>query len=238
MINSFTSNLNQAAQGTQVTLSWSAQADTLNIQRIAQGTTTVEESFVVGEQGTLVVTLPNTGSFALYRLVANRGGQQTITELTIQFTCTTTWFFSVNPPGGGCPSGSATNVAGSYQPFERGIMFMYTDRTGTQRVCGLQNLNVRYLCYDNGWDGSTEPFTDSPPSGLSQPDDMFNWAFDSTLGSGGRWVDVIGWATSGSPDNSNVTTQYDASNRLYIRVPGGTYFLDGNELSGTWIKIE
>lgn len=238
VINSFTSNLPQAAQGSQITLSWTAQADTLNLQQIAPGTTNVVQSFVVASQGSQVVTLPTTGSSAVYRLVANRGGQQTIRELTIQFTCTTQWFFSVSAPGGGCPSGSATNVVGSYQPFERGIMFMYTNRNGVQRVCGLQNLNVRYLCYDNGWDGSSEPFTDNPPSGLSQPDDWFNWAFDSTLASGGQWVDVIGWATSGNPDNSSVTTQYDANNRLYIRVPNGTYYLNGDATSGTWVKIQ
>jgi len=238
VITSFTSSVNQAVPGSQITLSWNAQADTLNLQQLTPGTNSVVQSFVVGQTGSQAVTLPTTGDRAVYRLVANRGGQQTITEVVVTFSCTTDWFFNVAAPGGACPSGGATNVVGSYQPFERGIMFMYTNRNGVQRVCGLQNQNNRYLCYDNGWDGSTEPFTDSAPGGLDEPDDMFNWAFDSTLASGGQWVDIIGWATSGSPNNNNVTTQYDTNNRLYIRVPSGTYYLNGDANSGTWTKIQ
>jgi len=237
IISSFTSSVNTAAPGSQVTFSWSAQADTVTLQQL-QNATTVLQSFTVAQTGSQLITLQNTGGDARFRLVANRGTNQTISEIIITVTCSTTWFFNVNAPGGACPSGGATSVVGSYQPFERGIMFMYTNQQGVQRVCGLQNQNNRYLCYANGWDGSTEPFTDSAPGGLDEPDDMFNWAFDSTLASGGTWVDIIGWATTGSPNNNNVTTQYDTNNRLYIRVPNGTYFLNGDASSGTWTKIE
>ncbi len=238
VITTFSSSLKQAAPGSQVTLSWTADADSVNLQLITSGTNTIEQSFVVPAIGSQIVTLPTTGQRAQYRLVAVRGDQQKIAELLVNFTCTNTWFFSVTAPGGACPSSGSTSVVGSYQPFERGIMFMYTNRNNVQRICGLQNQNNRYLCYDNGWDGSSEPFTDSAPGGFDEPDDMFNWAFASTLASGGKWVDIIGWATSGSPNNSNVTTQYDTNNKLYIRVPSGTYYLNGDNASGTWTKIE
>ena len=238
VINSFTASTNIAPPGSQVTLSWTAQADAINLQQVTPGTSTVVQSFVVPATGSQIVTLPTTGDRAQYRLVANRGGQQTIAELLVNFSCTNTWFFAVAAPGGSCPSSGSTSVVGSFQSFERGIMFMYTNRNGIQRICGLQNQNNRYLCYDNGWDGTSTPFTASPPSGFHAPDDMFNWAFDSTLASGGTWLSIIGWGTVASANTSNVTTQYDNQNRLYIRVQTGTYFLNGDNTSGTWTKIE
>jgi hypothetical protein len=236
----FQSSATQSSPGSQITLRWSVAADTINLLQLQPGTSTAIQTFVVVPIGSQVVTLPTSGSMAQYRLVASRGGQQTTTDLSITFSCAQTWFFNAVAPGGDCPTGSAINVAGSYQPFERGVMFMYTNQSAVERVCGLQNEDNRYICYDSSWDGSTEvsPPEGPPPSGLSEPDDYFNWAFDSTLASGGKWVEKIGWATSGSPDNNSVTVQYDTQNRLYIRIPSGTYFLNGSTSSGTWTKIE
>lgn len=240
IINFFQSNVAQASPGSQVTLRWSASAETVQILQLQLGTNTAIQTFAVPPVGSQVVTLPTAGSQAQYRLVAERNAQQTTTDILITLTCPQNWFFSVTAPGGDCPSGTATSVVGAFQLFERGIMFMYTNQSATQRVCGLQNEQNRYLCYDNGWDGSTIISVPEgpPPGGLSEPDDMFNWAFDSTLASGGKWIDKIGWATIGSADNNPVTVQYDTQNRLYIRVPNGTYFLNGSPTSGTWTKIE
>ena len=238
IISFFQSNVTTAAPGAQVTLRWSASADTVEIRQLQPGTATILQSFVVAPIGSQVVTLPTTGNVALYRLVAMRGGQQTTTDLNITFTCVNTWFFAVTAPGGDCPNGPSVSVVGSYQPFERGVMFMFTNQNAQQRVCGLQNQDNRYVCYANGWDGSTEvPY--SPPSGLDEPDDMFNWAFaNTTSASGNSWENQIGWATSGSPNNNPVTVQYDTKGRLYIRLPNGTYFLDGDANFGAWSKIE
>jgi len=240
VITFFQSSVAQSAPGSQVTLRWSASADNVQLLQIDSGTGTAIQTFVVSAVGSQIVTLPTAGSQALYRLVASRGGQQTSTDITVTFTCTQTWFFTATAPGGACPNGSSVSVVGSYQPFERGIMFMYTNQSAVQRVCGLQNDQNRYLCYDSGWDGSTEvsPPEAPPPGGLSEPDDHFNWAFDETLASNGKWITAIGWATAGSPDNNPVTVQYDTQNRLYIRIPSGTYYLNGNSTSGTWSKIE
>lgn len=237
VITFFQSSAAQSSPGSQITLRWSSSADTVNLLQLEPGTSTALQTFVVVPIGSQVVTLPTSGSMAKYRLVASRGGQQTTTELSITFSCAQTWFFSGVAPGGDCPTGSAISVVGSYQPFERGVMFMYTNQSAVERVCGLQNEDNRYLCYDSGYDG-TEPFPDSAPGGLSNPDDHFNWAFDKTLASGGKWIEKIGWATSGSPDDNPVTVQYDTQNRLYIRIPSGTYFLNGSTSSGTWTKIE
>ena len=238
VITFFQSNTTQGAPGSQVTLRWSAAADSAQLLQLQPGTSTALQTFVVVPVGSQVVTLPAAGSQAQYRLVASRGGQQAVADLSITLTCTQPWFFSATAPGGACPSGATVSVIGAYQPFERGVMFMYTNQSAMQRVCGLQNELNRYLCYDNGWDGVTEPFTISAPGGFSEPRDMFNWAFDSTLASGGTWLDKIGWATASLPDNNPVTVQYDTQNRLYIRIPSGTYFLNGDANSGTWTKIE
>lgn len=239
IINFFQSNVAQAIPGTQVTLRWSASADVVQLLLLQTGTNTAIQTFSVAAVGSQIVTLPTSGSQAQYRIVAQRGGQQTTSDLFIQFTCSQNWFFNVAAPGGGCPDGSAQNVDGSFQPFERGVMFMYENRNNDEKVCGLQNDQNRYLCYNNGWDGSTEvDIPGGPPSGFDEPDDMFNWMFDNTLASGGSWVDKIGWATSGSPNNNDVRVQYDDQGRLYIRLPSGTYFLNGTNSSGVWTKIE
>lgn len=238
VITFFQSNLAQAAPGSQVTLRWSASADNVQLLQIDSSTGTAIQTFVVAAVGSQIVTLPTTGSLAQYRLVASRGGQQTTSDINVTFTCTQTWFFTVAAPGGGCPTGSSVSVAGSYQSFERGLMFMYTNQSAVQRVCGLQNDQNRYVCYDSGWDGSTEPFTDTPPAGFFRPDNHFNWAFASTTSSNGTWVSQIGWTPDNSPNNNPVTVQYDSQNRLYIRIPSGTYFLNGTISSGTWTKIE
>ncbi len=238
VITFFQSNLAQAAPGAQVTLRWSASADNVQLLQIDSSTGTAIQTFVVAAVGSQIVTLPTAGSQVTYRLVASRGGQQTTTDIVVTFTCTQTWFFTAAAPGGDCPTGSSVSVVGSYQNFERGVMFMYTNQSAVKRVCGLQNEQNRYVCYDSGWDGVTEPFTDSPPTGLKRPDDHFNWAFASTTSSNGTWVSQIGWSTDSSPDNNPVTVQYDTQNRLYVRIPSGTYFLNGTISSGTWTRIE
>lgn len=237
IINFFQANQTQAVPGAQITVRWSASADAIRLVQLEVGTNTALQTFSVAAVGSQVLTLPNTGSRAQYRLIAERSGQQVTSDLFVEFTCTQPWFFNVAPPGGGCPNGGSSSVVGSYQPFESGIMFMYTNRSSVQRVCGLQNSQNRYLCYDNGWDGSSKN-SYGAPSGLEEPDDSFNWAWDETLASGGTWESKIGWATDGSANNNSVTVQYDSQDRLYIRVPGGTYFLNGTAQSGVWTKIQ
>jgi len=239
VITVFQSNNSQGAPGSQVTLRWSSSADSVELLQLQPGTEAVIQTFVVAAVGSQVVTLPTTGSVARYRLNASRGGQVIASDLSITLTCSQTWFFSVTAPGGACPTGQVVSVVGSYQAFERGVMFMYTNQNAVKRVCGLENNLNRYVCYDSGWDGSSNPFTNSPPSGLHRPDDHFNWAFASTLASGGlKWVDQIGWSLTDSPNDNPVTVQYDTQNRLYIRIPSGTYFLDGSISSGVWTKLE
>lgn len=234
VIQFFQSNVTQAAPGSNVTLRWSVSADTVELRQITPGTGTIIQTFNVGQTGSQVVTLPSSGSQALYRLVGFRGGQQTSADIPITFTCSINWFFSVAPPGGGCPTAQAISVVGASQVFERGIMIMYTDNN-QQRVCGLQNEGNQYLCYANGWDGSTE-VNFSCSGSLTDPDNMFNWAFDKTLASGGTWQQKLGCGTA-TINNTPVTTQFDQSTRLYIQTPYGLYYLNGNNVSGTWQKI-
>ena len=238
VITFFQSSNSQAAPGAQITLRWSASAENVQLLQVQPGSGTVIQTFVVAAVGSQIVTLPTTGNEARYRLNASRGGQQVASDLSIAFTCTQTWFFSVAAPGGACPTGASVSVVGSYQPFERGVMFMYTNQSAVKRVCGLENNLNQYRCYDSGWDGSSTPFTDDAPGSLKKPKEHFNWAFASTTSSNGSWLNQIGWATDGTPNNNPVTVQYDTQNRLYIRIPSGTYFLDGSISSGVWTKIE
>lgn len=236
VISLFQSNVPEAAPGANVTLRWSSSADTAELRQVAGGTGEVLQTYVVAPIGSQVVTLPTTGSQAFYKLIARRGGQETTFDLQVKISCSNAWFFSVTPPGGGCPNSGAVSVLGAYQPFQTGLMFMYTTANG-ERICGLQNEDTLYLCYADGWDGSTIKSSPSAPSGLFNPQQMFNWAWHNTLASGGTWENKIGWATN-NINNNPLTVQFDQQGRLYIQTPQGIYYLSGDNVSGHWQKIQ
>ena len=237
IINNFSANVTTAQAGSQINLRWDAVGDSFRIERLdSQGG--VQETFGgLTATGTLSVTLPTTGTSAIYRLTAERGGLSDSFSVPITLSCITPWFYgdTFAPSGIGCPAGPAQTLTGAFQPFQTGVMIHYTD--GVQnRVCGLQVENMAYLCYQNGWDGSTIT-PDSPPAGFFSPKQMFNWAYYNTNASGGLWNTKIGWGTT-DIDGNPITLQMDSQNRLFLGTPQGVYYLNGNVNSGVWTKIK
>ncbi len=189
--------------------------------------------------GTLPVTVPgNLGRSPVYRLVAQRGGQEVTQSLAISVTCSISWFFGDQyaPAGSGCPTAVGAIGQGAFQQFERGYM-IFVNANSLNTVYGLQNDSNRYISYLNGWDGTTvETCASSPPSGLFSPQGVFNWAYCRTLAPIGSWSQQIGWAV-GNINNDNRTIQFeDGTGAFYIDTPVGVFRFNGPS-PNTWTKI-
>lgn len=236
VINSFTASTATATPGAQVTLTWSASADTARIERVnASGQ--VQEAFPVSPNGTLLVTIPNSGGTqVIYRLVVARAGQETSLSLPITVTCAVPWFFPAPPADAGCPTGPSVVVPGAFQQFQTGFMVhIIITSQNINRVYGAQNENNIYLAYTNLWDGTTI-IAGTPPAGLLDAQGVFNWAYNNTLASAGTWNQKIGWAT-GNIDTNSRTVQFGADGSIYIGTPVGVYRFKGSAVSGTWSKV-
>jgi hypothetical protein len=244
-INSFTSSAPTVAGGSSVTLVWDSIADTARIEQLnTQGV--VQQTFSVTPTGQLPVTVPNSGSQVIYRLTAQRSGQEVSRSVVIQIqiTCPSNWFFGTPPPDVGCPSGPAITVTGKFQPFTNGLMINLPVNNISQ-VYGLINTNTRYMVYTNSWDNVTtynQPCGNAP-AGQTDPQDVFNWAYHNTLGTVGLWCDAtggIGWGTAGADLGRTMVYQTAASGTtLFININGiGTYRFSGGAQTGTWTKIQ
>lgn len=238
VIVSFQATSNTVADNSPVTLFWSTQnADGARIEQLnAQGA--IVNTFGVVPNGQLPVLLQSTqGRTVLFRLVAVRGASEIAQTLSVNITCTISWFFGDQyaPPDAGCPQALGASAPGNYQPFERGYM-IYVTANGLNRIYGLQFDQNRYIVYGNSWDGTTINST-TPPSGLYMPQQMFNWVYYNTLAPIGAWNQQIGWATS-DINSENRTIQFEAgSGRFYIDAPGSMIFRFSGGDSGTWTRV-
>lgn len=235
---SFTSSANNVQVNATIVLTWQAIADSARIDQLnSQGAVT--QSFPVSPSGQLSVVIPgNTGQQVIYRLVAQRGGQEVSTSIPITITCAIQWFFGAPPAGSnvGCPTAVGAIAAGSYQPFERGFM-IFVSANGLDKIYGLQTQDNRYIAYTDGWDGTTI-VSDSPPGGFFSPQAMFNWAYYNTNAPVGAWNGAIGWATS-NINNDVRTIQFEQnSSAFYIDAPGNIVFRFSGGDSGTWTRIK
>jgi hypothetical protein len=229
-----------------VTFTWEALADTARIDRISpQGT--VVESFSVVPSGQLPVTLPTAAGPVVYRLTAQRAGGEVSSSLTIQvqLACPIPWFFGTENalPESGCPVAGPVSVTGKSQLFERGLMFNLLIG-GQDRVYGLNSGNNRYMVYQNNWDGSTvhSSTCGTAPDGLHNPQDVFNWAYHTTLGTVGLWCAQnvgIGWGLGPPTLGNTLTYQFEANGvAFYINVPGyGVVRISGQPTTGSWRRI-
>ncbi|PJF21741.1 MAG: hypothetical protein CUN56_09535 [Phototrophicales bacterium] len=244
---SFSASATAVNGGTPITLSWQAIADIAIMEELnVQGS--VIQTWSITPSGQLQVTVPNIGPQVIYRLKIQKGGMELTQSIPIQVTvtCPTPWFFGgVNaPPGAGCPAGPASSIVGKLQLFERGLMFNLT-LNAQNRVYGLNALNGRFMVYQSAWDGST--ITSIPcgtaPSGLFDPQDVFNWAYHNTLGTQGLWCDAtsgIGWGTGAANLAVNFTVQFEQNNTtFYIGIPGYgvVRIIPGEAQTGTWTRL-
>ncbi len=248
MIISFTSNLTNAQPNTSITLSWEAVGD---VARIDQTTPSgqVTATYDVGVSGQLVVTVPaNPDGQVIYRLVVVRGQLSAarsvpiITPVVPQ--CPTPWFFGAPPQGTACPSGASFNVPGKIQAFQNGVMFTL-NIGGTQRLYGLVYSDRRYSVNSNiTWDGTTTYTTPcgTAPAGLSNPQDVFNWAYHNTSGPSGQWCSAIGgigWATTAPNLSASFQAQFEqVGTAIFINLPGiGVVRLPSTTQGGDWTSL-
>lgn len=241
IIISFTASNTLAAAGSQITLSWQAEADTARIDQLnSQGIIT--NSFSVVPTGQIPVVLPNNDTQVIYRLTAIRGVQETSQSIPIQVqvACNPPWFFAAQGLNIGCPNGGSNLVAVKVQFFQQGLMISYSFN-GQNLVYGMTNNN-NYLSYNVGWDGTTVHSSScgSPPAGFFEPQDVFNWAFHTTNGPSARWCDTLGWPTG--PANlvgqGNIQFAQNPTGSFYLDVPGfGIAFISGTDNIGTWVRV-
>jgi hypothetical protein len=220
-----------------VTLSWNTLADTARIDQLNQQGAVVQ-TFTVIPSGSLPVTVPgNVGRVVVYRLAAQRGGQEVTFSLAITVQCSLSWFFGDQfaPPNAGCPQAAGTLGSARFQPFERGYGF-YINANNLNTVFGLVNQDNRYISYPATWDMTTTyGCAGSPPGGKFAPQDVFDWLYCTTLAPVGSWIDGLGWATS-AINKEQRTIQYEAgTGAFYLDSPVGVFRLEPS--SGKWTKI-
>lgn len=251
---SFQASSTTAVGGGTVELTWEASGDIARIDRLNQ-LGQVVQTFSVTPSGQLPVTIPaNEGSTITYRLAITRGNQEVTSTLTITVSggsgnCAINWFFGNEfaPQGVGCPTAVASQVPGAYQPFQTGRMLYLQS---TNKIYTLVEANgvltdgaVSEIT--NGWDGTSTYQSlgcgNAPGSGLFEPQQMFAWAYCTTMGPGGLWSSSLGFATT-AIDTSQRTIQFDSAGALYVDVPGGAVYrltpVPVGQLSSTWQKIK
>jgi hypothetical protein len=234
---SFAASGDNIPAGQTVTVRWNSNSDVTKIQQLNQQGQLVQ-TFDVPPSGELNLAVPNDGSRqVIFRLVAQRGGQEVATSIPILIQCSISWFFGNQfaPPESSCPRANGAKDDGAFQPFERGVM-IYLEADNLDKVYGLQNDGNRYISYRSEWDGTTEEDGD-PPDDLDNPEEHFNWAFFKTNAPVGRWEDTIGWATDDLDDDDR-TIQYEITGAFYIDAPGGVVYRFSGGESGTWTRIK
>jgi hypothetical protein len=224
----FDASATTVAPNNPITLSWESAGD---IARIDQTNINgvVQQTFSVPPNGQLPVSVPATAEGqVVYRLVVIRAGQEAARSIIINLTqtCATPWFFEGQPPVTECPAGPASQIQGSFQSFDRGLMFAL-NVNGADRVYGLNYSNNRLMVYQNNWDGTTDytglsPCGD-PPTGRVAPQNVFSWMYYQQLGTTGPWCNGdlgIGWPLAGANLNVTLQVQFTADGQaFYVNVP-------------------
>lgn len=233
IIENFQANKTSASNSEPIILRWAVEADSVQLSVIDSNGTLIQ-TLDVNLVGTFSTNTPATGDFVTYRLTAVRGAEELLNSVTItmQATCTPSWFFSNPPTTIGCPTTSSNFVPVTFQAFQNGFMFQATVN-GTSSICAVQLDSNLYSCYAPNTYTGTPPVT--PPSGTQVPDPIFEEVFYTGLATGGLWYDVIGFATDGA-SSLNVQTQVSDNNVRFYLLPNGTYGFDSN-LSSTAVAF-
>jgi hypothetical protein len=238
VITSFAASASNVLPNGSLTLVWASNADSARIDVLnAQGTVT--NTFNVVPTGQLPVTVPgNLGRLIIYRLVAIRNTQQVTQNVGVTILCEHNWFFGNEfaPADATCPTAVGAIGEGRFQGFERGFM-VYINANGANRVYGMDSTG-RYISYFSTWDGTTTySCYSAPPTGLFEPQGIFNWAYCNTNAPIGGWATAIGWA-SGTINTDDRTVQYEQGTTVaYIDTPVGVIRFIGGEF-GTWQRIK
>ncbi|MCB9455576.1 MAG: hypothetical protein H6671_06285 [Anaerolineaceae bacterium] len=217
-------------------LSWNTVSDVARIDQLNQQGAVVQ-TFSVIPTGQLNVVVPAGSHLVIYKLTAQRGGQEVTQSIPITVQCPISWFFGDQfaPANAGCPTAVGAIGPGAFQSFERGFM-IYVNANNMNRIYGMQTQDSRYIEYTNGWDGATLTAS-TPPSGLFEPQQMFNWAYFNTNAPIGSWNGAIGWAT-GNIDSGNRTIQFEENTgAFYIDAPVGVFRFSGGS-NPTWTRIK
>ncbi|MBZ0284414.1 MAG: hypothetical protein K8L97_26985 [Anaerolineae bacterium] len=224
----FTASATNVAANSSVTLTWNAVADAARIDQLNQQGVVVQ-TFSIVPTGTLPVTVPASGKLVVYRLVAQRGGQEVTQSIAITVQCATGWFFGDQfaPADAGCPTAAGAVGPGAFQPFERGYM-IYINANSLNTVYGMTTSDGRFISYPNGWDGvTTYSCWGTTGGGLFAPQTMFAWMYCNTntpIAIQGAWGQAVGLATS-TINSDNRTIQYeDGTGAFYIDSPNGSVF--------------
>jgi hypothetical protein len=237
---SFGASATTVQANSSITLSWNTISDAARIDQLnAQGVVT--QTFSIVPSGTLPVLVPGSGQLVVYRLVAQRGGQEVTQSLPITVLCATTWFFGNEfaPPGAGCPTAVGAIGTGAFQPYERGYM-LYVNANNLNTIYGIQLQDSRYISYPNGWDGTTSySCWGTVGGGLFAPQSMFAWVYCTTnppVAVPGGWGMVIGLATA-NIDTGSRTIQYEeGTGAFYVDAPIGVFRFVPS--TGVWSKIK
>jgi hypothetical protein len=238
VITSFAASASNVLPNGSLTLVWSSNADSARID-VLNGQGLVTNSFSVVPTGQLPVMVPgNLGRLIIYRLIAIKNGQQAIQNAGVTILCQYTWFFGDQfaPADAACPSNVGSLGEGRFQGFERGFM-IWVNADGLNRVYGMDSSG-RYIAYTSTWDGTTTySCYSTPPTGLFEPEAVFNWAYCNTNAPIGGWAASIGWA-SGTINADNRTIQFEqGTNVAYVDTPVGVIRFIGGD-NGTWQRIK
>jgi hypothetical protein len=284
-INVFEADPSTAAVGASIILRWDTIADVVRVERLNINGQVVQTFSVTPIGQLPVTIPANEGNTITYRLTGIRGVQEVSAVVTVAVSdgtipigtpatpvipatpgtgtpggvtnCSVNWFFGNEfaPTEAGCPTAPAIQVAGAYQPFERGLMIYLAYPPATVgTVYALVNDPAQptqgsVSQYTNGWD-NTSTFASygcasAPPAGLYEPQLMLAWAYCTQLAPGGFWSTVLGYATN-LIDTSQRNVQFDASGAVYVDVPdafGTTTSIyrivpvSQGQLSSQWTRI-
>lgn len=238
----FTASSQSATVNTQIRLSWSTVADSVQLQELnAQGALIQTYDVpTVGERD--VVLRADLGSLVNFRLVALRSGQEDSRTIPVNISCTTGWFFGDEfvPPGTQCPTAVGAIGDGEFQPFQRGVM-IYVNANNLDMIYALANDGNRYNSFryqptddDDDDDNADDDDDDNDPEGV------FAWAWrNRTPPIGGSWNDAFGDSTD-DVDDGNRTIQFEQGNiaPFYIDAPGGVIYRFSGGDSGTWSQVK
>jgi hypothetical protein len=232
----FGASATTVTSNSSIVLSWNTISDTARIDQLNQQGAVVQ-TFSIIPTGQLTVLVPGGTRLVIYKLTAQRGGQEVTQSIPITVQCPISWFFGDQyaPASANCPTSVGAIGVGAFQSFERGFM-IYVNANNLNRIYGLQTQDGRYIEYTNGWDGTTLT-TSSPPGGLFEPQQMFNWAYFNTNAPIGSWNGAIGWGT-GSIDSGNRTIQFEEGTGVfYVDSPVGVFRFSGGS-NPTWTRIK
>jgi hypothetical protein len=180
------------------------------------------------------------GKLVVYRLAAQRAGQEVTASIGITIQCSTSWFFGDQfaPANSGCPQGPSSVARARFQPFERGYaMYLYLPASGLDTVYGLVSTDNRFITYPMTWDRTTSyNCAGSPPAGKYAPQGVFDWMFCNTNAPVGSWNSALGWGVSAINKDDRTIQYEEGSGAFYIDSPVGVFRFSGPS-PNSWTKI-